>query len=136
MAHFAEINENNIVTRVVVVNNDILLDNNNNEVEELGVDFLESLYGHRNWVQTSYNRNNGGDFAAPNHIYDSENNRFYKQSPYPSWSLDENFKWQPPTPFPEIIDENGEYKNFIWNEDLLSWVEITVDPDEVCEECP
>ena len=54
MAHFAEIDENNIVTQVIVVHNNELLDNEQ-ESETKGIDFCESLFGHRDWVQTSYN---------------------------------------------------------------------------------
>ena len=54
MAHFAEINNENIVQRVVVVDNSILLDESGKEVEQKGIDFCKSLLGG-NWLQTSYN---------------------------------------------------------------------------------
>ena len=63
MAHFAEINDNNIVTKVIVINNEILLENGE-ESETKGIDFCESLYGHRSWVQTSYNGNIRYNFAG------------------------------------------------------------------------
>ena len=55
MAHFAILNESNIVTRVEVINNDVILDGDGVEQEQLGIDFLTSLYGAGNYKQTSYN---------------------------------------------------------------------------------
>ena len=97
MAHFAEINENNIVTQVIVVNNTELLEGEQ-ESEIKGIDFCESLYGHRNWVQTSYNANIRYNFAGIGYTWDSENDAFYAPQPFASWSLDENFIWQAPVP--------------------------------------
>ena len=113
MAHFAEI-ENNIVKRIVVINNNELLDGEH-ESETKGIDFCESLYGHRNWVQTSYNNNFRHNFAGIGFTWDSENDAFYAPQPYPSWSLDENFIWQPPVEYPS----DGNLYN--WNEDTQTW---------------
>ena len=55
MAHFAKLNEDNLVIAVHVVNNNELLDSNNNEREEKGIAFLVWLYKHPYWKQTSYN---------------------------------------------------------------------------------
>ena len=58
MAHFAEIDENNVVTQVIVVSNEDTSDANGNEVEEIGVAFCKKLLGaNTNWKQTSYNNN-------------------------------------------------------------------------------
>ncbi len=125
MAHFAEINENNIVTKVIVVhNNELLLNGEESEVK--GMDFCESLFGHRNWVQTSYNSNIRYNFAGIGHTWDSENDAFYAPQPYPSWSLDENFKWQSPIPYPEDASPEKIYE---WDEDNLTWklVELTIE---------
>tara|TARA_R100000479_G_C6225342_1_gene143225 strand:- start:42 stop:401 length:360 start_codon:yes stop_codon:yes gene_type:complete len=119
MAHFAEINENNIVTKVIVVhNNELLL--GEEEVETKGIDFCEGLFGHRNWVQTSYNANFRYNFAGVGFTWDSENNAFYAPKPFASWSLDENYIWQAPVPYP---DDNEAYT---WNEENQSWDLITV----------
>jgi len=117
MAHFAEI-KNNIVKKVVVINNNELLDGDQ-ESETKGIDFCESLYGHRNWVQTSYNNNFRHNFASVGFIWDSENDAFYAPEPYASWSLDENFIWQPPIPHPN----DGEL--YTWNEETQTWDLIT-----------
>ncbi len=123
MAHFAEINENNIVTKVIVVhNNELLLEGEESETK--GIDFCESLFGHRNWVQTSYNQTIRHNFASQGYTWDSENDAFYAPQPYPSWGLDENFIWQPPVPYPEDASEDKSYE---WDEDNLTWkvIEIT-----------
>lgn len=122
MAHFAEINENNIVTRVIVVHNNELLDGEQ-ESEDKGVDFCESLFRHRNWVQTSYNGNMRYNFARIGYTWDSENDAFYAPQPYPSWSLDENFIWIAPIPYPEI--EEGSNDMYTWNEETQTWDLVT-----------
>ncbi len=114
MAHFAELDENNIVTRVIVVHNNELMDGET-ESEAKGVGFCSTLFGHTNWVQTSYNNNIRKQFAGTGYTYDSDRDVFVAPSPYPSWSLDENSDWQPPTPMPE--DDNM----YSWNEDTQSW---------------
>ncbi len=76
MAHFAKI-EDGIVCEVIVVNNEVLLDENNIEQESIGIDFCKSLYGaDTEWVQTSYNRNFRGKYAALGDRYDAELNEF------------------------------------------------------------
>ena len=124
MAHFAEINENNIVTRVIVVhNNEITVDGQ--ELEFKGIDFCEGLFGHRNWVQTSYNRNIRYNFAGVGYTWDPENNAFYAPKPFASWSLNEDYKWEAPVPYPE--DASPE-KIYAWDEENQEWkvVELTV----------
>ena len=92
MAHFAKI-ENNIVTEVLVVHNDL---------EYRGADFLANDLGFGGtWVQTSYNNNFRKKYAGIGYTYDAVNDVFIAPQPYPSWSLDENFDWQAPTPRPE-----------------------------------
>ena len=125
MAHFAEINENNKVTRVIVVHNNELLGVNGVEYEEKGIQFCERLFGHRNWVQTSYNSSIRYNFAGVGYTWDKENDAFYAPQPYSSWTLDENFTWQAPVPYPEDASPEKIYE---WDEDTLSWkiVEMTV----------
>ena len=69
MAHFAEIDGNNIVTNVIVVHNDELLDNNGMESELKGIEFCISHFGGR-WVQTSYNANIRKNYAGIGFTYD------------------------------------------------------------------
>jgi len=123
MAHFAELNENNIVKQVIVINNAVLLDADNNESEFKGIDFCEGLFGHRNWVQTSYNGNIRYNFAGQGYTYDEVNDAFYAPQPFASWSLNENFIWEAPIPMPE--DDNI----YAWDEENQEWklVELTIE---------
>jgi hypothetical protein len=126
MAHFAQIDENNIVVQVIVINNEILLDTDNNESEVKGIDFCESLYGHRNWLQTSYNGNMRYNYAGIGYTFDEDNDAFYAPQPFASWLLDENFIWQAPVPYPENASEDKVYE---WDEDNLTWkvIELTIE---------
>jgi hypothetical protein len=125
MAHFAEINEENIVTQVIVVHNNELLVGEE-ESEEKGIDFCESLFGHRNWVQTSYNSNIRYNYAGIGFTWDPDNNAFYEPQPYPSWSLNEDFKWEAPVPYPEDASED---KIYTWDEENQEWkvTELTIE---------
>jgi hypothetical protein len=117
MAHFAELNENNIVTRVIVVHNDELLIDGV-ESEQKGIDFCVAHYGGT-WVQTSYNRNFRKNFAGVNAIYDPIRDAFIYQKPYDSWTLNEDTcHWEAPVPYPNTD------KYFEWNETDLVWVEV------------
>ena len=107
MAHFAKI-ENNIVTEVLVVHNDL---------EHRGADFLANDLGlGGTWIQTSYNNNIRKQYAGVGFSYDSVADVFIAPQPYPSWALDNDFNWQPPTPRPEGM---GWY----WNEVEQVWVD-------------
>jgi hypothetical protein len=71
MAHFAELDENNIVLRVIVVHNNELLDENGNEIESKGIAFCQSLFGkNTRWVQTSFNHSFRNVFAGAGATYD------------------------------------------------------------------
>jgi len=113
MAHFAEIS-NNIVQRVVVVhNNELLVNGVENELK--GIQFCQNLFGG-DWVQTSYNNNIRKQYAGIGFTYDLAADVFVAPQPFPSWTLDSNHDWQPPTPKPE--------GNYYWNEAELEWVAI------------
>ena len=115
MAHFAQLDDNSMVTQVIVVANNELLDNGV-ESEAKGIVFCQSLLGG-NWKQTSYNGNIRKQYAGIGFTYDAVNDIFVAPQPYLSWSLDNNFDWQPPTPMPT----EGRW---IWDEDNLSWTEV------------
>jgi hypothetical protein len=118
MAHFAELNENNIVTRVIVVANSELLDNQGIEQESKGILFCQQLLGG-NWKQTSYNGNFRKNYAGIGYTYDNTLDAFIPPQPYLSWLLDtETCQWQPPVPMPT---DGNIYQ---WNEDTTSWVLI------------
>ena len=116
MAHFAEIDNDNIVKQVIVVDNSVLIDEFGNENEELGRQFCSQLLGG-NWIQTSYNKKLRKNFAGIGHSYDASRDAFVPPKPYPSWILDENtYQWQAPIPYPE----SGDF--FEWSERLQKWI--------------
>jgi|TARA_R110000751_G_scaffold80280_1_gene162109 hypothetical protein len=93
MAHFANIDENNIVVQVIVVHNDVLLDEDGVEQESLGASFCSNLLSHLggSWVQTSYNNTFRGIFAGSGMTYDESNDIFVAgpEVDYPDNSLGE-----------------------------------------------
>jgi hypothetical protein len=108
MAHFAELDENNIVTRVLVTNN---------AFPNEGYDWLvDNLSG--TWVQTSYNATIRFNYAGVGFSYNSELDAFIAPQPYPSWELDETCQWQAPTQYPE------DDKMYTWDEETLTWKEV------------
>ena len=118
MAHFAQLDDNSIVTKVIVVVNDELLDNGV-ESETKGIAFCQSLFGG-NWKQTSYNGNIRKNYAGIGYTYDAGRDAFIPPKPFQSWVLNEDTcLWDAPTPMPT----NG--KTYYWDEPTLSWVEIT-----------
>ena len=121
MAHFAQLDENNLVTQVIVVANDeLLLDGVENETK--GIMFCKSLLGDdTRWVQTSYNGNIRKNYAGIGYTYDPVADHFFAPQPYPSWTLDTDAKWNAPTPMPV---EEGKF--FTWDEPTLSWVELVL----------
>jgi hypothetical protein len=118
MAHFAQLDENNVVTQVIVVGNNELLDANGQEREELGVAFCQKLFGG-NWKQTSYNHSMRKRYAGIGYSYNADLDAFVPPKPYASWTLNtETAAWVAPTPMPTT-----EGKMYSWDEATTSWVE-------------
>ena len=117
MSHFAQIDENNVVTQVLVIEQDV-------------VD--SGLFGDpASWIQTSYNTHGGvhtlggtplrKNYAGIGYTYDATRDAFIPPKPFSSWVLNEDScLWDAPTPMP--VEEG---KIFVWNEDTTSWVEFT-----------
>ena len=103
MTHFVKIESTNTVTEGIVAEQDFI---NSGAV---GDSFL--------WVQTSYNHNFRKQFAGVGYTYDKVNDVFISPKPFPSWTLDASFDWQPPTAKPD------DDKLYNWNEDTKSWDE-------------
>lgn len=116
MAHFAKLDDNNIVVDVLVVNNDVILKADGTESELKGKQFLNATFGESKWVQTSYNSNFRKQYAGIGYKYDAINDVFIAPKPFNSWTLDDNFDWQAPTPYPN----DGDI--YIWDEETTSWV--------------
>ena len=117
MAHFARIDENNVVQQVIVVANKNTADANGVEKEHIGAAFCESLLGGT-WVQTSYNGNFRKHYAGIGYTYDAGRDAFIAPQPYPSWSLDADCNWQAPVPMPT------DGKMYSWDEATQSWVVV------------
>lgn len=112
MAHWAEIDENNVVLRVLVTDND--------DPDEGYQWLIDNLGG--TWIKTSYNGNIRYNFASVGGYYDSEADAFLPIKEYDSWVLNtETYTWEPPTPMPEGASH--------WDEETVSWV-ITEDYGE------
>ena len=119
MAHFAQL-DGDTVTQIIVVANEDTADEDGNEVEAIGVAFCKNLLGGT-WVQTSYNNNFRKQYAGIGYTYDSDADVFIDPQPFPSWSLDENYDWQPPTPYPDDGDFYG------WDEENQTWKRLEND---------
>lgn len=104
MAHYAFIDEQNIVTEVIVGRDETEGD-------------WETYYGNirnQRCVRTSYNGNIRKQYAGIGYTYDETADVFIAPQPFQSWTLDENHDWQPPTPKPD-----GEY---VWHEETQEWI--------------
>ncbi len=115
MAHFAEIDSNNVVLRVIVIDNKDTSDANGVEKEYIGAAFCERLFGGT-WKQTSYNGTIRKHYAGVGYTYNAVRDAFIPPQPYQSWTLDDDANWQPPTPMPT---DGGMYS---WDEATTSWV--------------
>ena len=117
MSHFAQIDENNIVTQVIVIEQDVV---------DTG------LFGDPNsWIQTSYNTHGGvhsqggtplrKNYAGIGYTYDNTRDAFIPPKPFNSWVLNEtSCLWEAPTPMP------SDGKIYTWDEATTSWVEVTL----------
>lgn len=139
--HFAILDDNNIVTDVILLNVDS---------EEEGIAQARNVKDNQSLtvVETFYDANDAATrykYAGIGNIWDPENQAFYVPQPYPSWSLNSNFKWEAPIAFPttNMVGEiqvsipwdednqkwkginmfNGQYE-YDWNTDTLSWDSI------------
>jgi hypothetical protein len=124
MAHFAELDENNIVTSVIVVNNDVLIVDGE-ESENAGIDFLESISGHRNWKQTSYNNSFRKNYAGRGYKYDKDFDVFIEPRPYESWKMNYNtMSWEAPVPMPEY--QTTDTFRWVWSEYNQEWIKVNI----------
>ena len=127
MAHFAQLDENNVVTQVIVVGNSDTADVNGVESENIGVAFCQSLLGaETNWKQTSYNGNMRGNYAGIGMTFMSgvatlgvgSTDVFMPQQPHASWTISTTeARWEAPLTEPTLTDEQraaGSY--YTWDE--------------------
>jgi len=119
MAHFAKLNESNIVIAVHAVNNDVTTIDGV-ESEQAGIDFLTDLHDHLSWKQTSYNGTIRKNYAGVGFVYDSVRDAFIPPKPWGSWTLNETTcQWEPPISYPT------DGKIYGWFEPNQQWIEIT-----------
>jgi hypothetical protein len=123
MAHWAEIDNDNIVVRVTVGNNDDADEGHQWLVDNLGGTWLKTSYNTSNGVHVNGGTQFRGNFAATGYTYDENLDAFIPPKPYNSWLLDEAiYNWVAPVPHP------GGKKKYFWDESQGDWVEV---PDEV-----
>tara|TARA_R110000796_G_scaffold249037_1_gene376412 strand:+ start:75 stop:446 length:372 start_codon:yes stop_codon:yes gene_type:complete len=121
MAHFAEVDSNNIVQRVIVISQENIDSGN---------------WGSpSSWIQTSYNTHGGKhydqegvedsgvalryNYAGAGYTYDTDKDAFIAPKPYPSWILVEaTCQWEAPVAYPD------DDKKYVWDEDITNWVEV------------
>ena len=109
MAHFAELDENNIVLRVVVINDDYEAD---------GENWCNNFFGGT-WKQTSYNATIRKNYAGIGFIYDETRDAFIPPQPYNSWILNETTcRYEAPVPYPD------DDKMYNWDESTTNWKEV------------
>ena len=143
MAHFAELDNNNVVLRVVVVGNDCVPSDEHVDGETWCINFFKG----GTWKQTSYNNNFRKQYAGIGYTYDAAKNKFLSPQPHASWALDANDDWQAPVTYPTVTtygsndpldryiiswDEAGQkwtakdhedpINNFNWDASALAWV--------------
>ena len=119
MAHFAKLDDNNVVLEVHCVhNNELMVDGVESEAK--GVEFLVSWSGgYTNWKQTSYNCTMRKNYAGVGYTYDPDRDAFIPPRPFTSWLLDEQTcQWNPPVSYPN--DGNP----YAWDESTLTWTAL------------
>lgn len=128
MAHFAQLDDNNVVTQVIVVSNNELLDASGQEREEMGIGFCQRLFGG-NWKQTSYNHNFRKRYAGIGYTYNAELDAFVPPKPFASWVLNtEEANWEAPVSMPADAGMGEGKKMYTWDEETVSWKEVEEQP--------
>ena len=118
MAHYAFLDENNVVTEVIVGIDETEL------IEGLSPEVWYANFRGQVCKRTSYNAAINGyrkQYAGIGYTYDPDNDIFIAPRPYPSWTLDANHEWQPPKPAPANASITNKYE---WSEEDLEWVAI------------
>ena len=113
MAHYAFLDENNIVTEVIVGIDE------SETIDGLDTETWYANYKGQTCKRTSYNGNIRYNYAGVGYQYDSVNDAFIAPKPYPSWLLDNTFNWQPPIPVPD-----NTLLKWIWDEEKLMWQKL------------
>jgi len=113
MAHYAFLNEDNIVIEVITGIDETEL------IEGLDPETWYGNFKGQICKRTSYNSKIRGTYAGIGYLYNEEEDIFITPQPYPSWIRSGSF-WQAPTPMPE------DGKRYTWDEESLSWIEFEI----------
>ena len=114
MAHYAFLNDNRVTEVIVGIDETEL-------IEGVAPEVWYGNFRGQPCVRTSYNGNIRKQYAGIGYTYDAVNDVFIAPQPYGSWTLDENFDWQPPTPMPS---DASETKRYAWFEPNRVWIEL------------
>ena len=121
MAHYAELDSNNVVKQVIVVSNADTSTAQGEEKESIGIAFCERLLGGT-WVKTSYNAKIRKNYAGIGYTYDKDRDAFIPPKPYASWVLDESTcLWNAPVAMPSDAGQGDPPKMYTWNEETRTW---------------
>ena len=121
MAHFCELDSNNVVKQVIVVSNADTSTAQGEEKESIGIAFCERLLGGT-WVKTSYNAKIRKNYAGIGYTYDKDRDAFIPPKPYASWLLNETTcLWNAPMPYPTDLGTPNVPKMYTWNEETRTW---------------
>ena len=126
MAHFAELDSNNVVTRVVVVGNDVSTSDGPLGTHDMHVDgetWCVNFFKGGTWKQTSYNHNFRKQYCGKGYTFDSAKDKFISPQPYASWALDGNDDWQAPVTYPTDTTD----KHISWDEAGQKWTATDID---------
>ena len=125
MAHYAELDSNNVVLRVIVVSNADTSTAQGEEKESIGIAFCERLLGGT-WVKTSYNAKIRKNYAGIGYTYDKDRDAFIPPKPYASWVLNETTcLWNAPVAMPSDVGQGDPPKRYTWNEETRTWDLVT-----------
>ena len=129
MAHFVKLDDEGFVVDGIVIDNNDSPDPAPSNSEPLGQAFIANLAVNDprlegRWIQTSYSGSFRKQYAGQGFRYDGLGDVFIAPQPFPSWTLDTNYDWQPPMPMPEFTEN---HLSIYWDENTTSWVEVMND---------
>lgn len=121
MAHFAELDENNLVLRIIVVSDQDTVGQDGSQQESVGIAFCQKLFGGK-WKQTFYESGQDKNWARIGDFYDESRNAFIPPKPYNSWVLEEETcRWKAPVDMPADAGTGEPTKRYTWDESTISW---------------
>jgi hypothetical protein len=116
MAHYAFLDESNIVTEVIVGIDETQL------IEGKDPEIWYGEFRGQKCIRTSYNGKIRYNYAGIGFTYDPIDDAFIAPQPYPSWTLDQNKQWQSPIPYPGNPQNPTNTERFIWDEENQEWI--------------